>query len=213
MRCGWRGGAHLHRAERSRIGVWLHLLLERRARRRAPPPPSKRLFCTPTTCARKQRSRRNLTIADVLRFEFREEACKGRHRAQALGKPLSAMLPSAGQQACGDHGACAWPVSRQISALTAASGCAGGARRSRDQRTFNFDHTAHRTGALWADSRRILGDDAAWAARMRAQVSACSGVPRLLLSCLGGPGLESVLGRRASGRGELLDGAACRTAA
>ena len=81
-------------------------------------------------------------------------------------------LVAAGQQACGDHGACAWPATQQINALTAASRCAGGARRSRDQRTFNFDHTAHRTGALWADSRRIMGDDAAWAARTRAQVSA-----------------------------------------
>ena len=81
-------------------------------------------------------------------------------------------LVAAGQQVCGDHGACAWPATQQINALTAASWCAGGARRSRDQRTFNFDHTAHRTGALWADSRRIMGDDAAWAARTRAQVSA-----------------------------------------
>ena len=81
-------------------------------------------------------------------------------------------LVAAGQQVCGDHGACAWPATQQINALTAASWCAGGARRSRDQRTFNFDHTAHRTGATWADSRRILGDDAAWAARKRAQVSA-----------------------------------------
>jgi hypothetical protein len=73
------------------------------------------------------------------------------------------ILVAAGQQACGDHGACSWPATQQINALTAASGCAGGARRSRDQRTFNFVNAAHRTGALWADSRRFMEDEAAWA--------------------------------------------------
>ena len=87
------------------------------------------------------------------------------------------FLVAAGQRACGDHGTCAWPATQQISALTAASGCAGGARRSRDQRTFNFDHTAHRTGATWADSRRIMGDAAACEAESRAQVSAWAPPP------------------------------------
>ena len=81
------------------------------------------------------------------------------------------FLVAAGQRACGDHRTCAWLATQQISALTAASGCAGGARRSQGQRTFNFVNTAHRTGALWADSREIVGDEAAWAAEMRAQVS------------------------------------------
>ena len=71
------------------------------------------------------------------------------------------FLVAAGQRACGDHGTCAWPATQQINALTAASGGVGGARRSRGQRTFNFRKAAHRTGALWADSRRIMGDAAA----------------------------------------------------
>ena len=74
------------------------------------------------------------------------------------------LMVAAGQPACGDHGTCAWPATQQISALTAASGCAGGARRSQGQRTFNFVNTVHRTAALWADSREIMGDEAAWAA-------------------------------------------------
>ena len=59
----------------------------------------------------------------------------------------------------------------------------GGARRSQGQRTFNFVTAAHRTatGALRADSRGFMGDEAAWAAEIRAQ-GECLGFPPLLPS-------------------------------